>query len=88
MAALETMSRVMQENARRIIRARNEELPMGKRMSNLEGPFCVWVALKKLMKREGRQPDDMNATGGCDGYGYLTTVWASSSVGSFNVQAQ
>ena len=64
----------MQENARRIIRARNEELPMGKRMTNLEGPFCVWVALKKLMKREGRQPDDMNATGGCDGYGYLTTV--------------
>ena len=64
MAALETMSRGMQENARRIIRARNEELPMGKRMTNLQGPFCVWVALKKLMKREGRQPEDMNATGG------------------------
>ena len=63
MAALETMSRGMQENARRIIRARNEELPMGKRMTNLEGPFRVWVALKKLMKREGRQPDDMIATG-------------------------
>ena len=60
------MSRGMQENARRIIRARNEELPMGKRMTNLEGPFRVWVALKKLMKREGRQPDDMNATGGFD----------------------
>ena len=44
MAALETMSRGMQENARRIIRARNEELPMGKRMSNLEGPLivCGW----------------------------------------------
>ena len=54
----------MQENARRIIRARNEELPMGKRMANLEGPFRVWVVLKKLMKREGRQPEDKIATGG------------------------
>ena len=53
-AALETMSPAMRENARKIIRARNEELPVGKRMANLEGPFCVWVALKKLMKREGR----------------------------------
>ena len=73
MAALEPMSRGMQENARRIIRARNEELPMGKRMTNLEGPFRVWVALKKLMKREGRQPEDMIATGGCKG-GVVTTV--------------
>ena len=48
---------------------------MGKRMSNLEGPFPVWVALKELMKREGRQPDDMNATGGCDVIGQgVTTV--------------
>ena len=47
---------------------------MGKQMTNLGGAFCVWVVLKELMKREGRQPDDMNATGGCDGYGYLTTV--------------
>ena len=43
---------------------------MGKQMTTLEGPFCVWVVLKELMKREGRQPDDMNATGGCDGYGH------------------
>ena len=48
MAALETMSRGMQENARRIIRARNEELPMGKRVTNLEGPFRVWVTLRGL----------------------------------------
>ena len=35
----------------------------------------VWVVLKKLMKREGRQPDDMNATGGYDPYGQeVTTV--------------
>ena len=47
LAALEIMSRrAMQENARRIIRARNEELAVGKRMTNLEGPFRVWVALK------------------------------------------
>ena len=75
MAALETMSRGMQENARRIIRARNEELPMGKRMTNLEGPFRVWVALKKLMKREGRQPEDKIATGGyVPGQGVVNTV--------------
>ena len=41
MAAIETMSRVMEENARRIIRARNEELPMGKQMTNLGGVLCV-----------------------------------------------
>ena len=76
-AALETMSRGMQENARRIIRARNEELPMGKRMSNLEGPFRVWVVLKKLMKREGRQPDDMNATGGYGQGGVLSLIHIS-----------
>ena len=54
LAAIETMSHVMEENARRIIRARNEELPMGKRMTNVEGPFRVWVVLKELMKRERR----------------------------------
>ena len=67
LAALETMSRVMQENARRIIRARNERLPAGKRMSNLERPFRVSVVLKELLRREGRQqqPPDAIATGGC-----------------------
>ena len=73
MAALETMSRGMQENARRIIRARNEELPMDQPLANLEGPFCVWVELKKLMIREGRQPGDMNATEGfVDGHSVMS----------------
>ena len=43
------------------------------RISNLEGPFRVWVTLKKLMKREGRQPDDMNATGGSTEEEYFLT---------------
>ena len=43
----------MRENARRIIRARNEDLPMEKRMSNLEGPFCISVVVKELLRREG-----------------------------------
>ena len=60
MAALETMSRGMQENARRIIRARNERLPVGKRMANLEGAFRVSVAAKELLKREGRHPPDLS----------------------------
>ena len=60
------MSRVMRENARRIIRARNEDLPVEKRTANLEGPFCVSVVLKELLKREGRHLLDMIATGGVD----------------------
>ena len=63
-AKLETMSRVMRENARRIIRARNEELPVEKRMANLEGAFCVSVVAKELLKREGRHLLDIIATGG------------------------
>ena len=63
-AALEMMSRSMRENLRMIIRARNSELPEEKRIPNLEGPFCVWVALKELLKREGRHPLDIISDGG------------------------
>ena len=73
-AALETVSRVTQENAQMIIRARNEELPVGKRIANLEGPFSVSVILKELMRREGRQPHDMVATGGSDGQGTVMSL--------------
>jgi hypothetical protein len=63
-AALEMMSRSMRENLRMIIMARNSELSEEKRIPNLERPFCVWVALKELLKREGRHPLDIIATGG------------------------
>ena len=62
----------MQENTRRIIRARNEYLAVGKRIASLTGPFRMWVALKQLMKREGLQPDD--TTGGWVGRQAVTTV--------------
>ena len=70
-AALETISPAMQENARKIIRARNERLPVGKRMANLEGAFRVSVVAKELLKREGRHLLDMIATGGRDENGYV-----------------
>ena len=74
-AALETMSPAMQENARKIIRARNERLPVGKRMANLEGAFRVSVVLKELLKREGRHLLEMIATGGfVRGQGAVSTV--------------
>ena len=41
-AALQTTSARMQESVRNVLRARNEELPAGKRMGNLGGAFCVW----------------------------------------------
>ena len=63
-AALNPICPAMQENARKIIRARNERLPVGKRMANLEGPFRVSVAVKELLKREGRHLLDMIDTGG------------------------
>ena len=63
-AALQTTSATMQTSLRNVIRARNEELPVEKRMANLEGAFTVWEVYKKLLKCEGRQPDDIIATGG------------------------
>jgi N-acetylneuraminic acid mutarotase len=66
MATLETLSRGMQENARKIIKVRNQFLPVGKRMANLEGAFSVSVVLKKLLQREGLYPLDIIATGGYD----------------------
>ena len=55
-------SRSMQEKARIIIRARNNRLPMGKRMANLEGALSE--VYKKLLQLEGRYPLDIIATGG------------------------
>jgi hypothetical protein len=63
-AALETLCRGIREILRNVIRARNQKLPVGKRIANLKLPFRVCEVLMKLMKREGRQPDDIIATGG------------------------
>ena len=65
-AALQTTSPRMQESVRNVLRARNEELPEGKRMGNLGGAFCVWRVVKEVLKREGRHPPDIVATGGVD----------------------
>ena len=65
-AALQTTSRRLDTSLRNTIRTRNEDLPMGKRMANLEGPFCVTVIVRDLMKREGRHPGDLIGTGGFD----------------------
>ena len=65
-AALQTTSARMQESVRNVLRARNEELPAGKRMGNLGGEFCVCTAHKELLRREGCQPGDIIATGGRD----------------------
>ena len=63
-AALQTTSARMQESVRTVLRARNEELPEGKRMGNLGGAFCVWRVVKEVLKREDRHPGDLIATGG------------------------
>ena len=63
-AALETLSRSMQEYARTIIRARNEKLPEGKRMANLNEDFTVWKVCKRLLQLEERHPLDIISIGG------------------------
>ena len=75
-AALQRTSAGLQECLRNVLRARNEELPEGKRMVNLEGEFCLWRVFKELLKREGRHFVDIIATGGLndDGYTVLNTV--------------
>ena len=64
-AALQTTSATMQTSLRNVIRARSEKLPVGQRITNLGGEFCVCEAHKELLRREGRQPADLIATGGC-----------------------
>ena len=63
-AALETLSPSMQEYARTIIRARNEKLPEGKRMANLNEDFTVWKVCKRLLQLEGLYPLDIISIGG------------------------
>ena len=63
-AALQTTSATMQKILRNVLRARNEKLPSGQRIANLGGSFCVSVAHKELLRREGRQPWDIIITGG------------------------
>ena len=77
-AALQTTSARMQESVRNVLRARNEELPAGKRMGNLEGTFCVWKVVKEVLKREDRHPGDLVATGGY--------VWIVTEGGRINIQ--
>jgi kelch-like protein 12 len=73
-AALETLSPSMQEYARTIIRARNEKLPEGKRIANLQGPFSVSEVYKELLQREGRHPLDIISIGGCMDKQIVNTV--------------
>ncbi len=73
MATLQTTSVTMQTSLRNVIRARNEMLPVGKRMANLDGDFTVCKVYKKLLQREGRYLQDIIATGGFV-YGEITTV--------------
>ena len=40
-AALQTTSATMQTSLRNVIRARSEKLPVGQRIGNLGGEFCV-----------------------------------------------
>ena len=48
-AALQTTSATMQTSLRNVIRARSEKLPVGQRMSNLGGEFCVCEAHKDCL---------------------------------------
>ena len=63
-AALEMMTSGIRENLRKVIRARNQSLPEGERMTKLEEHFIVWKAYKNLLQREGRHPHDIISTGG------------------------
>lgn len=63
-AALQTTGGTMQRSMRNVIRARNEKLAVAQRMANLEGPFCVCVVHKELLRREGCQHEDIIGTGG------------------------
>ena len=74
MTALQTTAVRMPENVRKVIRARNDKMPEGKRLKNLEGPFCVCHMFKQLLKREGRYPLDMVATGGFEDGRIVNTV--------------
>ena len=76
-AALQTTSATMQTSLRNVIRARNLKLPAGQRMGNLGGEFCVCEAHKELLRREGRQPADIIATGGRQGFNAVSTVMSS-----------
>ena len=67
-------SNPMEKNLRNIIRARNEMLPVGKRMANLDGDFTVCKVYKILLQREGRYPLDIIATGGHVGGQLVNTV--------------
>lgn len=62
--ALEITSARLQTSLRDAIRARNDDVPLGRRMANLQRPFCVSAVLKELLKREGRHLLDIIATGG------------------------
>jgi hypothetical protein len=73
-AALETVSPSMQENVQAIIRARNQKLPVGKRMANLAGQFIVWKVCKRLFQLEGLYPLYIIATGGRMNVQNTTTV--------------
>ena len=48
-AALQTTGATMQESTRKIIRARNQRLPVEKQMVNLGGSFCVAEVLKGVI---------------------------------------
>jgi N-acetylneuraminic acid mutarotase len=63
-AALETVSPSMQENVRVIIRARNQKLPVGKRMANLNEDFTVWKVCKRVLQLEGLYPLYLISIGG------------------------
>ena len=51
-AALQTTSARMQESVRKVLRTRNDKLPAGKRVRNLGGAFCVWKAVKEVLKAQ------------------------------------
>ena len=61
--ALEPVSPSMRENLQMIIWTRNQKLPVGKRMANLNKDFTVWNVCKRVLQFEGLYPLDMIATG-------------------------
>ena len=63
-AILEITCATIRNSLRMMIRTRNQQLPFEKQMTNLEGPFRVWVILKELLKREGRHPLEIISDGG------------------------
>ena len=63
-ASLENTSATLQGGLRNIIRARNDELPLGKQLPGLEGSFSISQAAKDLLKREGRGGVELVFMGG------------------------